>query len=123
MGVAGEHDVTEAHRGPRHLVLRRGRAPADALIVKTIAPGHPAASALAAGLQREHDLLAGLSVPGAARPLGMSELEGQPALLLADAGPLNLKQWLRRRPLPADRFLALAVQLAETLARLHELHL
>jgi predicted ATPase/signal transduction histidine kinase len=123
MGFAGEHDLTEAHRGPRHLVLRQARAQAGALIVKTIAPGHPATAALAAGLRREHELLARLSVPGAARPMGMSEVEGQPALLLVDAGPLNLKQWLRRRPLAADRFLALAVQLAETLARLHERHL
>src|SRR5262245_37387727 len=117
MGVAGEEDLTEAHRGTRHLVLRRARPQADAVILKTIAPGHPAASSLADGLRREHDLLARVNLPGTARPLGMGRVDGQPALLLADAGPSNLKQWLRRRPLPPDQFLRLALQLAETLAR------
>src|SRR6185436_17299328 len=117
--VAGDDDLTEAHRGTRHLLLRRTRAQGDAVVWKTVVPGHPSAAALGAGLQREHDLLFRVDVPGAARPLGMSRIGGQPALMLADAGPVNLKDWLRRRPLAPDRFLPLALQLAETLARLH----
>ena len=119
--VAGEDDLTEAHRGARHLLLRRVLSRGE--VWKTVAPGHPAAPILAAGLQREHDLLARLNLPGTARPLGMSRVGDRPALVLADAGPCNLKEWLRRRPLAPDHFLALALQITEVLVHLHERHL
>jgi hypothetical protein len=39
--VAGDDDLTEAHRGTRHLLLRRTRAQGDAVVWKTVVPGHP----------------------------------------------------------------------------------
>jgi serine/threonine protein kinase len=39
---------------------------------------------------------------------------------MEDGGALNLKQWLHHRKVSPREFLALAVQLADTLVRLHE---
>src|SRR4051794_2215395 len=116
--VAMSGELTEIHRGTRHLVLRRiGQGGAEDVICKTVPPGHPAAAALVAGLHREHAWLTELRLPGTPRALGLEQLDGQPALVMADAGAQNLESWLRH-PLPPHLFLALAVQLTEVLGQL-----
>src|SRR5207244_6415845 len=90
------------------------------VVVKAVLPEHPSAAALAADLRREHELLAPLRLPGVAQALGLIEIGALPALVLVDAGPVNLATWLRRRALSPEVFLDLAIQLAETLARLHD---
>jgi predicted ATPase/signal transduction histidine kinase len=88
-------------------------------VLKTPAGERPDGADAAAVLQREYDLLSHLDVPGVIRPLGLEQISGTPALLLEDAGPQNLKDWLRRRLLGVDVFLGLAIQLAETVTRIH----
>jgi serine/threonine protein kinase len=70
-------------------------------------------------LKQEHELLASLDLPGVVRPIALETVEGRAALTLEDAGAQNLKEWLHRRDVSPTRFLAIAVQLAGTLARLH----
>src|SRR5262245_12686587 len=117
--ASGVHDLTEAHRGARHVVLRGEAGQGQAVVWKTVAPGHPAAGAAAIALHREHELLVRVSGIGTAQPPGMTRLREGPALMLAEAGAVNLKDWLRRRALSAEVFLALALQLTETLVRVH----
>lgn len=121
MTIPDAHDLTEVHRGARHLVRRGSLRPGEAtVVIKTVAPGHPSAQALAEGLRREHQRLAGLPIAGVARALGLDQDGGGPALVLEDAGAQNLAQWLRRRPVSVEVFLSLALQLTEILVRLHE---
>ena len=71
-------------------------------------------------LKQEYDLLASLDVPGVVRPISFTPVDGRPALIMEDAGAQNLKEWLHRREVPGGNLLAIAVQLAEALVRLHE---
>ena len=61
--------------------------------------------------------LAGL--PGVARALALEENAGLPLLVLDDAGPMALGEWLERRPMELAAFLPLALRMAETVAALH----
>ncbi|MFP2913680.1 serine/threonine protein kinase, partial [Pyxidicoccus sp. 3LFB2] len=76
-------------------------------------------------LRHEYSLLRGLrdQVPGVARALALREDAAHlPSLVLEDAGPQNLQEWLGRRPVAMDAFLELALQLAGIIASLHQQH-
>jgi serine/threonine protein kinase len=109
----------EIHRG-RRFVVRRARRTADGstVVTKSIRPDCLDAAEAAARLEREYHLLDALAVPGATRPLALERIEGQPLLVLEDAGP-TLHQRLSGRPVPLATFLAMAQELAQVLARLH----
>ncbi|WP_158501964.1 AAA family ATPase [Vitiosangium sp. GDMCC 1.1324] len=93
-------------------------------VLKKPRQGPLAASSLAM-LHHEFELLRELKdwgVPGVVRPLALEEVAGDPALVLEDAGPQDLREWLRRNPPGIDTFLRLALQLAEILGGLHRRH-
>jgi predicted ATPase/signal transduction histidine kinase len=108
----------EVHRGHRYLVLRGLSHNDEPRILKIVRSGRDA-SRSAALLHHEHEVLASLAVPGVVRPYGLTELEGATALVLEDAGPNDLREWLQHRPLGVGAFLARAIQLADTVAALH----
>jgi predicted ATPase/signal transduction histidine kinase len=109
------------YRGTRHAVSRARRADGTPVVIKTLlGPGAPDPEA-AASLEREYRLLRSLELPGIARALSLVEHAGRPDLVLADAGDQDLGQWLYQRPLPLARFYDLAIDLTETVARLHQL--
>src|SRR5262245_3637287 len=111
MGVLGTGPPGEIYRGTRYVVTRRTQ---DGLpvVVKAVRPDYPDPAAARARLQHEHELLAELDLPGIVRTEGLELADGSSALVLADAGRQTLAQWLRRRPLPPDRFLTVAIALA-----------
>jgi signal transduction histidine kinase len=115
MQLGGYHELRLLHRGQRHLVFR-GRSLHDdrPVVVKTVEPGAPATA-----LRHEHALLATLDLDGVPRPLALRWLGETPALVLPDAGPHNLREWLRRRPLEPRAFFPLAIDLTAILAALH----
>ena len=119
--MSGDADeVSEVHRGRRYVVTRRRRGSADHWVVcKTVRPDGPNPAAAAMLLEHEYRLLMRLALPGMARPLALEHFEGRPVLVLEDAGPQALDAWLHRRPLPLERFLALARELAGTVKSLH----
>ena len=85
---------------------------------------NPASLLNAAALHHEHAILASLDLPGRrARPLALEQLGDAPALVLADAGPHNLREWLRRKPMERGGFFGLAVRLVEIVADLHRRNL
>jgi serine/threonine protein kinase len=82
----------------------------------------PGGSSGAAKLRKEYAMLRELfaqDVPNLARPLALEDTGELPALVLEDAGPQDLAQWLRHRPLGIDTFLDLAIRLTEIVASLH----
>ena len=115
MQLGGYHELRLLHRGRRHLAFR-GRSLHDdrPVVVKTVEPGAPATA-----LRHEHALLATLDLDGVVRLLALRWLGETPALVLSDAGPHNLREWLQRRPLEVGAFWSLALDLAGILAELH----
>ena len=89
------------------------------VLVKTVAPDRRDERSIA-NLRREHEILRRLDLPGIARAIGLEDRDGAPALVLEDAGREDLSQWLAGRAAPIGVFLDVALQLAETVARLHE---
>jgi predicted ATPase/signal transduction histidine kinase len=112
--------IGEVHRGRRFVVARgRRRGDGSLVVMKGVRPDCADVPEAVSRLQREYHLLAALGVPGIAQPVTLEEVEGWPVLVLQDAGPRSLEDWLERRALAPERFLPLARTLAETLARLH----
>ncbi len=109
------------YRGRRYIVFRTSGGEGPPRVVKTVRPG-PLAASSAAMLRHEHEMLRELDLPGVVKPIALEEVAGIPALVLEDAGPQNLQEWLKREPLGIDAFLALALQLAEIVEGLHRQH-
>ncbi|MBN1209986.1 MAG: AAA family ATPase [Myxococcaceae bacterium] len=109
------------YSGRRYVVSRSVGGDGLPFVVKTVKPGALAASS-AARLRHEHELLRELEVPGVVKPLALEEVAGMPALRLEDAGPQDLKAWLKRKPVGIDTFLMLALQLSDIVAELHRQH-
>jgi serine/threonine protein kinase len=108
------------HQGRQYIVFRvREERTGRTRIIKTVQPG-PSATRAAALLRHEHRMLSGLELPGVVKPLELREVDEAPALVLEDAGPLDLEQSLGQRPLELDRFLELALQLVAILRSLHQ---
>jgi hypothetical protein len=93
----------------------RGETP---VLVKV--PADPTDERSAAALRREHRVLLDLDVPGVIRPVALEERDGAPALVLEDLDDESLAQRLVRGPLTTEGFLAVAPQLARSLAAVHQ---
>src|SRR5439155_2754897 len=121
--IPGYREAWEIYRGGRYVVYRALReTDGTSVMVKAVRPDTGDQAGAGARLRREHALLRRLDLAGASLPSALAELAGQPALVLGDAGPQNLDEWLRGRPLDAGagEFLDLAIPLTEVVARLHE---
>jgi predicted ATPase/signal transduction histidine kinase len=70
-------------------------------------------------LAHEFDVLRRLDLPGVARPLDLTTLDGYAALVLEDAGCRSLGEALVERPLAIDAFLELAASLARVVSEIH----
>ena len=113
-------DARVIYRGSRHTVSRVRQPDGSTVIVKTPLPTAQGNAANARLLEREYQLLRTLNIPGITQVVALEERSGLPALVLADAGHQDLAQWQRRRPVPLPLFFKLALDLAGTLARLHQ---
>lgn len=100
------YDVHREQRDGRTVVVKRQRDPMD--------------ERAAASLRDEHQTLRSIDAPGVVRPLALEELRGCPTLILEDAGDEDLAAHLAKGALDTDAFLALAVQMAATVARVHQ---
>ncbi|WP_163998205.1 AAA family ATPase [Pyxidicoccus caerfyrddinensis] len=120
--LPGYQEVHSVYSGPRYEVFRVRTDSGASHVVKTVRPG-PLAEASADMLRHEHAMLLELrDVPGVSRALGLVDLAGLPALVLEDAGPCSLQDWLRRGPPSVETFLELAICIADVLGALHRKH-
>ncbi|OJT19961.1 hypothetical protein BO221_32675 [Archangium sp. Cb G35] len=118
----GGQGSQEIHRGRRYVVSRVWTGEGVSLILKQARRGS-LASTSAAMLHHEFALLRELAeggVTGVVRPLALKEEAESVTLVLEDAGPRDLREWLKRHPAEPDTFLELALQLARILAELHQ---
>src|SRR6266568_4146094 len=117
MEVPGFTILEGVYRG-RTRVVYRGRREADGVpvVLKTSAEALPAA----ASLQREYDLIKDLDLPGVARAYGLAPAGDRVVLVLEDCGGERLKALFATGRLDLRTTLRLAVQLADTIAALHQ---
>ncbi|MGH9805805.1 MAG: ATP-binding protein, partial [Terriglobia bacterium] len=106
------------HSGPRHKLYRDRRF--DAAVVIKLNTGEPTRADAIASVRHEFEILRDVRQPGIVRVVGLIDTASGLALAMEDAGEGNLAQWLRSAPLSITAFLNIALQLAETAARLHE---
>ncbi|PTL78245.1 ATP-binding sensor histidine kinase [Vitiosangium sp. GDMCC 1.1324] len=114
----------ELNRGRRYVVSRVWTREGISRVRKQVRRG-PLASSSAALLRHEFELLWELKergVPGVVRPITLEDDAETPALLLEDAGPHDLREWLKRHPVEPGTFLELALQLTKILDELHRSH-
>lgn len=104
------------HAGPRHLLYRDARFDPGVVVKVNAAQGARAAAVL----RHEHAMLSDLQVPGIVKVLALVDTGSGVGLAMEDLGGDDLAQGSRSAPPSVALFLDIAVQLAETLARLHE---
>jgi signal transduction histidine kinase len=124
---SGDERAAPIHRGRRFVVYRVIGRHGERLVVKTPRPDQPRQAA--ERLRKEYRILRALAARGVSQPLALDEDDGHLALVLEDAGPINLDHWLdhwldRRldrgsEALDTGTFLALALQLAHTIYGIH----
>ena len=114
---SGAAQAERIHTGPQHLIFRAVRA-GRTVVVKTVWPDG-ADSQAEALLRHEQALLTTVQVPGVVKLLAFEAVDGQPALILEDAGPVSLADWIRTRPRSVGASLDLAVEMAAIVAALH----
>jgi predicted ATPase/signal transduction histidine kinase len=116
--VPGFVELYAIHLGRRYAVFRARRASDGlAVVIKLPITGSPSANDQ---LHSEHELLVRLGLPGIVRPVALASVGPVLALVLEDAGPEDLAHWLRRHQPPLSLSLSFAIQIASTLARLHD---
>jgi predicted ATPase/signal transduction histidine kinase len=71
-------------------------------------------------LQHEYALSSALDLPAVVKPLALDTYQGMPALVMEDFGGCSLDELLGP-PMAVDRFLGLAIAIAEAAAQLHGL--
>lgn len=120
--LPGYQDVRRIYRGHRYEVFRAWAPGGEARVLKVVREG-PLAESSSGLLRHEHAMLSELGdISGVARVVALDAVAGLPALILADAGPHDLREWLRRGALDVDVFLELSVDLAMSLGALHRQH-
>lgn len=109
-----------AHPGRRSILLRAvGEADGARVVVKLPAGEHPTESQLDQ-IRLEHDILSRLDDPRIVRPVELARHRNAVALVTREVPGQTLANLLATRgPLPIERFLTLAVGLAEALAVVH----
>lgn len=98
--------------------LYRGRISGTSVVVKASSAGVPPEGA-GASLAQEYEILRELKLPGIVNVLAVAPMEGGLALLMEDAGDTNLAELMGSRRLSIGEFLDIAVQLADSVARMH----
>jgi serine/threonine protein kinase len=90
-----------------------------AAVVVKMPTGDPPDLTRLARWKYEHEVLSGLSLRGVVRCFGLVYDHGRPALILEDIGGVSLRSVMDNCR-AVDRFLPIAIALAETLSRLHD---
>ncbi|MDX2242071.1 MAG: protein kinase, partial [Leptolyngbyaceae cyanobacterium bins.302] len=91
----------------------------QSVVIKLLKADYPSPRAIAQ-LKQEYQLLESLNISGIIRPLAVENYQNGLALVLEDFGGLSLQEFLQPAPLELDLFLNVAIQLAATLAELHQ---
>lgn len=117
--LPGYHTSGVLYEGAGTTVFRATRVQDGVHVVVKMPTGDPPDLTRLARWKYEHDVLSGLSVRGVVRCFGLVYDHSRPALILEDIGGVSLRSVMDKCR-AVDRFLPIAIALAETLSRLHD---
>jgi PAS domain S-box-containing protein len=117
---SGYSDVTQIYGGERHLVFRARRASdGRTVVLKTLRSDNPSIQEVTE-IQQEYQLLKKRELKGVPQALGFEQDTKYIALVLEDVGIQTLSDLIRHGPIPIRDFLRIAVNMAETINRVHD---
>ena len=121
--IPGYRIDREIYTNP-HTVIYRGMQLEEQkpVILKTLTPTYPTPAQIAQ-LLHESEILKNLNLPGIVKFYKLEKYNHFPVLILEDFGGISLKDYLSNHQLDLQRFLQIAIKLAETLGQLHEHHI
>ncbi|TKC90765.1 ATP-binding sensor histidine kinase [Polyangium fumosum] len=113
------YTLTETLSDHDGVAVSRGRRDADQrpVIVKVLDPRRCRPRDLER-LRNEYEMGRTLDLPAVAKPLALESIEGSPALITEDGGGVPLSDLLGA-PMAVERFLPLAVAIAQAVAEIH----
>ena len=118
--IPGYEAAEEIYRSERTVVMRGVRtSDGTPVIIKTVSEDHHDPRA-ALRLSHEHEILRTIESPGIVRTLGMERVNGGFVLLLEDFGGTSLDRHIAAHRVDIPAFLAVAAQLADALASVHD---
>lgn len=104
--------------GERFALLRAQTPEGHRVVIKSVRADRADARS-GEQLEREYELLSGLDVAGVVKPIAFEVRAGRPAMVLDDVGSRSVAELLTGGRLEVGLFLALSVQMAAILARIH----
>jgi predicted ATPase/signal transduction histidine kinase/CheY-like chemotaxis protein/tRNA A-37 threonylcarbamoyl transferase component Bud32 len=116
------YELTQVlHEGISTIIYRACRQlDKSSVIVKAVKPEYPTLEELSR-LRHEYKILENaVDIEGIVKPLALENYHNGLALILPDFGAESLKKYLGDRSLEVTKFLNIAIQLASTLAQLHQ---
>ncbi|MBD1832379.1 AAA family ATPase [Cyanobacteria bacterium FACHB-472] len=116
------YEITQVlHEGISTIIYRACRQlDKSSVIIKALKPEYPTLEELSR-LRHEYKILENaVDIEGIVKPLALENYHNSLALILPDFGAESLKKYLGDRSLEVTKFLNIAIQLASSLAQLHQ---
>lgn len=120
MNIVGFNLIEVLDEGGNTVIYRAfEEAEHRSVVIKTLKSQHPTIEELTR-LKHEFKILHSLDIDGVTKPLALKNYQNGLALILTDFKGESLAKFLANRPCQLDFFLQVAIQLATTLAQLHQ---
>lgn len=100
-------------------IYRAGKMGYEGTVILKVVNGLSPSTERIARFKRENEIIRGLDMDGVVRPIDFFESEGVPVIVLEDFGGVSLKTIIAGG-MGIERFLSLAVRLADILGGLHQ---
>ncbi|HEY9853903.1 MAG TPA: AAA family ATPase [Leptolyngbyaceae cyanobacterium] len=120
ISIPGYQITEKIQIGVSTLIYRGIREDSNiSVIIKTLKAEYPTLEEITK-LRHEYKILQKLDIPGIIKPLGLENSHNSLALILEDFSGISLKRYLKGEKIEIVKFLSIAIQLASTLAQLHQ---
>ncbi|MEH1941128.1 MAG: serine/threonine-protein kinase, partial [Nostoc sp.] len=118
--IAGYQIIEQLYSGSRTQVYRAVRE-CDRLpvVIKLLKREYPTFSELVQ-FRNQYAIAKNLDIPGIIKPYSLEGYDNGYALVMEDFGGISLRQFTQGKTLTLDQFLPIALQLLDTLHRLHQ---
>ncbi|OUL32643.1 AAA family ATPase [Nostoc sp. 106C] len=118
--LAGYQIMEQLYSGSRTQVYRAVRERDRlAVVIKLLKWQYPTFSELVQ-FRNQYAIAKNLDIPGIIKPYSLEPYNNGYTLVMEDFGGISLRQFTQGRPLTLEKFLPIAIQLADTLHQLHQ---